>query len=261
MPVTISTWNVNSVKPRLSHLLGWLKDTAPDIALLQETKTVNETFPALEIEELGYNIAHHGQKSYNGVAILSKFPLSDVTTRLPGDDTDEQARYIEAVANLKDGALRVASVYVPNGMEVGADKFIYKLAFLDRLHAHFQNVLIYDEMFVAGGDYNVSPYPIDVLDAANSEGRICYHPEERARLRALHHLGLYDAFRTLHPDVKKFSWWDYRENARAANRGLRIDHLLVSAQGMDRLRSVEIEDALRDLEKPSDHAPVTAVFS
>lgn len=149
--LSIATWNVNSIRPRLGHVLAWLREAAPDIALLQETKCVDDAFPRMEIEDLGYNLALCGQKTYNGVAILSKFPLDDITTRLPGDAGDEQARYIEAVASIKGGAVRVASVYVPNGQEAGSDKFAYKLAFLDRLRAHTGALLQHGEALVLGG--------------------------------------------------------------------------------------------------------------
>lgn len=261
MSFSVATWNVNSIRPRLPHLLTWLKTAQPDIALLQETKLVNESFPTMEIEELGYHLAFHGQKSYNGVAILSKLPLEDIVTRLPGDDADEQARYIEAVASSSHGAVRIASVYVPNGQAIDSEKFPYKLKFLERLRDHFATLQFYGEFFVAGGDYNVSPYPLDVHDPASMEGRICFHPEERARMRALHHLGLYDAFRIAHPASRQFTWWDYRENARVANLGLRIDHLMLSAPAVDRLQSVAIDEYTRDWDKPSDHAPVIARFA
>lgn len=255
--VSIATWNVNSVRPRLPHLLEWLaSDHAPDVALLQETKVVDENFPTMEIEELGYNIAIHGQKTYNGVAILSKYPLEDVITALPGDETDEQARYIEAVVCLPDEAVRVASVYVPNGQEVGSDKFAYKMAFYDRLHTHLKTLLTYDELMVIGGDYNVAPHPIDVYAPAQLDGTVCYHPKERDKLRALFNLGLYDAWRVQWPDKQQFSWWDYRGNGWGQNKGLRIDHLLLSPQATDRLRACETLDAMRGKEKASDHAPV-----
>lgn len=263
--VSVATWNVNSIKSRLHQLLPWLREAAPDIVLLQETKTVDESFPAMEIEDLGYNIAIHGQKTYNGVAILSKFPLEDITRGLPAlsvDDTaDEQARYIEAVVNLPGQAMRVASVYVPNGQEVGSDKFAYKLAFLARLRAHAARLLALEEILVLGGDYNVAPAAMDVYDAQKLEGTVCFHPDERAALRSITHLGLYDAFRLKHPEAKNFSWWDYRENAHARDHGLRIDHLLLSPQAADRLTESEISHALRGEEKPSDHVPVVAWFS
>lgn len=259
-PITIATFNVNSIKARLTNLLAWLDNTRPDIVLLQELKCVDEAFPAMEIEERGYNIARYGQKTYNGVAILSKFPLDDVTPGLAGDPGDEQARYIEAVASIPHGAIRIASAYVPNGQEVGSDKFSYKLRFLERLRAHWAERLTYHELAVLGGDFNCAPMPIDVYDPAALDGSVCYHPAERERLQTLMHLGLYDAFRTLHPTVQQFSWWDYRANGYARGHGLRIDHLLLSPMAVDTLRECIIDEAPRRAEKPSDHAPVVATL-
>lgn len=261
MPISIATWNVNSIRTRLHQLLPWLKETAPDIVLLQELKCTNDTFPYMEIEELGYNIKAHGQKTYNGVAILSKFPLEDVRTTLPGEDSDLEARYIEAVACLKDKAVRVASVYVPNGQAPDSEKFQYKLRFLERLHAHARTLLAYEEILVMGGDYNVAPYPIDVYDPKNLDGSVCYHPEERKRLRTLLHDGLYDAFRLLHPDTQAFSWWDYRGNGFESGKGLRIDHLLLSAQAADTLTGCIVDSNIRGTERPSDHAPVICTIN
>jgi exodeoxyribonuclease-3 len=256
MTVSIAAWNVNSVKSRLHHLLPWLKETAPGIVLLQETKTVDESFPRMEIEDLGYNIAISGQKTYNGVAILSKLPLDDVRKGLPGDDTDVEARYIEAVANTKNGAVRVASVYVPNGQSPDSDKFQYKLRFLARLRTHAASLLELGEAFVLGGDYNVAPSPIDVYDPARLDGTVCYHPLEREALRAIEHLGIYDAFRLLHPAKQAFSWWDFRTAGFESGKGLRIDHLLLSPQAADKLTACEIVMAIRAQERPSDHAPI-----
>ncbi|MBN66647.1 MAG: exodeoxyribonuclease III [Rickettsiales bacterium] len=255
--LSIATWNVNSIKSRLQHLTDWLRsDNAPDIVLLQEIKVVNENFPAMEIEELGYNIAVHGQKTYNGVAILSKHPIDDVVTTLPGEPEDEQARYIEAVISLDGGAVRVASIYVPNGQAVDSDKFQYKMRFFDRLYAHAQTLLAHEEKLVWGGDYNVGPYPEDVYDTKKLDGTVCYHADERAKFRALTHLGLYDAWRLKNPSTQQFSWWDYRGGSYAQNRGLRIDHLLLSPQAVDVLSECVIDESLRQLEKPSDHTPV-----
>ena len=205
--ITIATLNVNSVKARLTNLLTWLDEARPDVVLLQELKCVNEAFPAMEIEERGYNLALHGQKTYNGVAILSKLPIDDITRGLAGDETDEQARYIEAVLSVPNGAVRVASVYVPNGQEVGSDKFRYKLAFYNRLRAHWQKQLAFNEIAVLGGDFNCAPAPIDVYDPIKLEGTVCYHPLEREQLRALTYLGLYDAYRIAHPTKQQFTWW------------------------------------------------------
>lgn len=257
-PITIATWNVNSIKPRMEHLLGWLRETGTDIVLLQETKTVDEAFPAMEIEDLGYNIAIHGQKTYNGVAILSKFPLDDITRGLPGDESDEQARYIEAVVSTDGGAVRVASVYVPNGQAPDSDKFQYKMRFFDRLYAHAQSLLEYDEPLVMGGDYNVAPLPIDVYDPAKLDGTVCYHPEERAKLRTLLNLGLYDVYRVKEPTKPQYSWWDYRGGMFQKGQGYRIDHLLCNALAVDMLQDVWVDEAPRKLEKPSDHTPVVA---
>jgi len=253
--ISIASFNVNSIKARLPNLLAWLDATPIDILLLQELKCVDDAFPAMELEERGYNLAIHGQKTYNGVAICSKFPIDEVVLR-GLDAADEQSRYIEAIISIPGAALRVASVYVPNGQDVTSDKFPYKLQFLDQLAAHWRERLALNEMAVLGGDFNVAPAPLDVYDAAKLDGSICYHPEERARLRALMHLGFYDAFRVLHPQEQQFSWWDYRQNGYTQNHGLRIDHLLLSAMAVDRLHETWIEGAPRQQEKPADHAPI-----
>ena len=259
--ISIATWNVNSVKIRLPQMLDWLRQDAPDIVLLQELKCMTEVFPRDDIESLGYNLAIHGQKTYNGVAILSKFPLEDISTLLPEDPDPEQSRYIEAVVSLPhNNAMRVASVYVPNGQEVGCDKFDYKLAFMQSLYLHMKELLSYQEMLVIGGDYNVAPEKIDVFDPVVSEGMVCFHPLERAKFRSYLNLGLIDAQRMLHPNVQQFTWWDYRAGAYQNNRGLRIDHLLLSPQAADRLESCVVVEGVRKLEKPSDHAPVMGGF-
>jgi len=258
--VTIATWNVNSVKARLPHLLDWLKQSQTDIVLIQECKCETDKFPAMEIEDLGYNLAIHGQKTYNGVAILSKFPLEDIQRGIP-DFEDDQARYIEAVISINQQALRVASVYVPNGQSVDSDKFPYKLNFLHHLHQHAQTLLRYEEPLVLGGDYNVAPYELDVFDPKALDGTVCYHPQERALLRTMLHAGLYDAYRLKHPQARHYSWWDYRGGAYQNGEGLRIDHLLMSAQAIDRLSECHIDETTRKWEKPSDHAPVVATVS
>ena len=206
----IATWNVNSVKTRLEHLLSYLNsEESPDILLLQELKCQTEAFPYLEIEDAGYNVAVHGQKTYNGVAILAKHPIDDITTSLPGDDSDEQARYIESLVTVKDKVLRVASVYVPNGSSPDSDKFQYKLKFFDRLYEHSKKLLTYDEILIIGGDYNVAPSAIDVYDPVTLDGSTCYHIEERKKFRALEGLGLTDIYRLTNDNKEQFSWWDY----------------------------------------------------
>ena len=249
----IATWNVNSIKARLPRVLEWLKEAAPDVALLQETKTVDENFPELEIGDLGYNIAVAGQKSYNGVAILSKRPLEDVITRLPGDDDDDQARYIEAVT----GGLRVASIYLPNGNPVDGPKFPYKLAWMDRLYDHAKALLGHEETLVLGGDYNIAPTDADVYDPpAWADDALC-RLEARSRFRAILHLGLTEAYRALHTAPGAYSFWDYQKGRWQRDEGLRIDHLLLSPQAADRLLACDIDKTPRGhKEKPSDHTPV-----
>lgn len=250
--VKIATWNVNSIRARLPRVLEWLAAAAPDIALLQETKVTAEQFPAEPLEDLGYNLAVVGEPGRNGVAILAKRPLEDVVRALPGDDHDHEARYIEAVV----GGVRVASVYVPNGTAVGSERFAFKLAFFDRLRAHAAALLELEESLVIGGDYNVAPSPCDVYDPAALDGTICYHPDERARFRALLHLGLYDAFRVVEPRAQAYSWWHYQGRSYKANHGLRIDHLLLSPQATDRLEACAIDATERAARMPSDHVPV-----
>lgn len=258
-PVTFATWNVNSIRARLPHLLQYLRaENAPDVLMLQELKTVDENFPSMEIEELGYDIAAYGQKSYNGVAILSKFPLSNVLRGLPGYE-DEQARYIEADVQVSDAQkVRLASVYVPNGNAVDSEKFVYKMQFFDHLDAHLQQLSRKNTHVIIGGDYNVAPFPTDVYDPKGLDGTVCYHPREREKIRRMMNLGYVDVFRALHPQKQEFSWWDYRNNSWKANHGMRIDHLLASPQVMDRVNACETVLALRDLEQASDHAPVAA---
>jgi exodeoxyribonuclease-3 len=248
----IATFNVNSIKARLPRVLEWLKAAAPDVALLQEIKSVDEAFPRLEIEELGYNVETHGQKTYNGVAILSKRPIEDVTRGLPGDKSDEQARYIEATI----GDLRIASIYLPNGNPVESDKYPYKLSWMDRLIAHVRETLLPTEQpFVLGGDYNVIPTALDVYDPKGWTEDALFKPETRAKFRALIHLGLTEAWRALHAE-HGYSYWDYQGGRWARDEGLRIDHLLLSPGVADRLEACEIDKAPRGKEKASDHTPV-----
>jgi exodeoxyribonuclease-3 len=257
-PISIISWNVNSIKARLPNVLQFLRHAAPDIVLFQELKCIDEQFPAMEIEDLGYNISTCGQKTYNGVAIISKFPLSDVRRNLPGDSNDTQARYIEAIANAHT-PIRVASIYVPNGQSPDAEAFKYKLAFLERLHAHAKNLLTYQEELVLGGDYNIAPAAIDVFNPQILEGQICFHPEEKKSFRRLINLGLTDAFRAIHPQAQNFSWWDYRAGSWDHNKGMRIDHFLISPEAADKLKDSRIISEERGREKASDHAPV-AIF-
>ncbi len=253
------TWNLNSIRSRLQHLLDFLRDTSPDIVLLQELKLETDKFPFLEIEDLGYNCAVHGQKTYNGVAILSKTPLEDVTTEFPADEG--QARYIEALT-AKDGVVfRIASIYVPNGQALDSDKFQYKLNFYEALKSHADTLLSYEENLILGADYNVAYLPQDVYDPKTVDGTVCYNAQEREAFQRLLNLGLYDAFRSKHPDEHVYSWWDYRGGKFQQDMGLRIDHLLLSAEAQDRLVDARIIKEERAKDKPSDHAPVWADFA
>ena len=248
----IATFNVNSIKARLPRVLEWLKEAAPDVALFQEIKVVDDGFPTMEIEDLGYNVATHGQKTYNGVAILSKRPIEDVTRGLPGDEDDEQARYIECVT----GGVRVASIYLPNGNPVASEKFPYKLAWFDRLIGHAREILTFEECVVLGGDYNVCPTDDDVYDPKGwAEDALC-RPETRAKFRTLLNLGYTEAFRALHKGPGFYTFWDYQAGAWPKDHGLRIDHHLLSPQAADRLKSCEIDRTPRGKEKASDHTPL-----
>ena len=249
--LTIATWNVNSIKVRLEHLQNWLKEANPDVVLLQETKTEDDSFPRLELESLGWNLAIRGQKSYNGVAILSRPAIISTRTTLDGDDGE--ARYIEATL---DNGVIVASAYVPMGQSVDSDRFPFKLAFLDALAERARQLLYTDAPFVIGGDYNVAPDAADVYDIREMTGQVLFHPEERKRLRRLFNLGLTDAFRALNPEPGQFSWWDYRAGAWPQDRGLRIDHLLLSSALADRMAASGIDKTPRGWERASDHTPV-----
>ena len=248
----IATWNVNSIKVRIPHLMEWVKQANPDIVLLQELKTTEEQFPRMAIDELGYNVGVVGQKTYNGVAILSKAPLEVEQTHLPGDPSDEQARYIEAVV----GDIRVASIYLPNGNPIGTEKFSYKLRWMDRLLAHARSLLALEEPVVLGGDFNVCPTDADVYDPRGFSGDALCQPESRSRFRALTHLGYTDALRALHPELGLYSYWDYQAGRWNRDEGLRIDHLMLSPQAADRLKVSNVDRNPRGMEKPSDHTPV-----
>jgi len=254
----IATWNVNSVKARLETVTAWLKDAAPDVVCLQEIKCTDDTFPRGAFEDLGYNCALHGQKTYNGVAILSKHPLEDVTPRLPGEDGDEQARYLEAVVSGGKGVLRLASVYAPNGNPLGTDKFAYKLAWMERLRDRAAEILTYEEPVALMGDFNVIPTPEDCYDPAAWANDALFQPESRAALRRVENLGWQDAFRTCDTRPNRYSFWDYQAGAWQKDHGIRIDFIMLSPQALDRLKSCVIDRRVRGWDKPSDHVPVIA---
>lgn len=252
----IATWNVNSVRQRLEHLTDYLRDVSPDVLCLQELKCMDDAFPRMEVEALGYNIETHGQKTFNGVALLSKFPLEDVRRGLPGEDTDEQSRYIEAVISTKSGAVRVASIYLPNGNPVDTEKYPYKLRWIERLRLHAIELLKLEEPLVLAGDYNVIPHAHDVHDPAAWAGDALFLPQTRAAFQGLLNLGLTEAFRACSDEENVYTFWDYQAGAWQKNNGIRIDHLLLSPQAADKLQGVTIDKYMRAREKPSDHVPV-----
>lgn len=256
--VKIATWNVNSVKARLPNVTAWLETAAPDVLLLQELKCETAAFPLAAFEALGYGAAVVGQKAYNGVALLARRPLeiADVITALPGDAEDPQARYVEATV----AGLRVASLYLPNGNPVETEKYPYKLRWMERLRSHAAGLLASERPFVLGGDYNVIPEPEDVYAPDQWREDALFRPETRAAWRALVNLGLTEAFRALHPArpgmPPDYTFWDYQAGAWPRDRGLRIDHFLLSPQAADRLAACSIDREPRGREKASDHTPV-----
>ena len=252
----IATWNINGIKARIDSAVSWLREASPDIVCLQEIKSVDEGFPKQPFEDLGYNVALHGQKGFNGVAILSKRPFDEVTARLPGDDADEHARYLEAVVSVSSGVVRVASIYLPNGNPVGTEKFAYKLAWMRRLHAHTRGLLALEEPLVLAGDFNVIPEPADAKNPAAWLTDALFQPETRAEFRSLLNLGLTEAVRACHPGPGPFTFWDYQAGAWQKDNGIRIDHLLLSPQAADRLSEAGIDRHVRGWDKPSDHVPV-----
>ncbi|WP_029031388.1 exodeoxyribonuclease III [Salinarimonas rosea] len=253
----ITTWNVNSIRQRQAHLLDFLKEHAPDVVCLQELKTTLDAFPKSEIEDAGYNVAAVGQKGFNGVALLSKHPIEDVREGLPGNDGDVQARYVEGVIATGSGVVRVASIYLPNGNPLGSEKYPYKLAFMERLIAHARDLMRLEEPLVLAGDYNVIPEPRDAADPAAWEGDALFLPQTRAKFRELLALGLTDALRACDEAAGRYTFWDYQAGAWQRDKGIRIDHHLLSPQAADRLEGVTIHKQERAKEKPSDHVPVT----
>lgn len=256
----IAAFNVNSINARLARVLEWFDAARPDAAVLQEIKCVAEKFPTEEFEARGYNLVVSGQKTYNGVALLSKFPVDDVVLRLPGDADDAQARYVEALVMPPGGAapVRLCGVYAPNGNPAPGPKYDYKLLWLRRLNRHVAALLADEEAFAVLGDFNVIPQAEDVHDPKAWEKDALFLPESRAGLREIVHLGLTDAVRQIHPHKVLYTFWDYQGGAWEKDHGVRIDHILLSPQAADRLRSAGVDRAERGREKPSDHVPVWA---
>jgi exodeoxyribonuclease-3 len=252
----IATWNVNSIKQRVDNALAWLNERQPDIACLQETKCVDDAFPRDAFEALGYNVAVHGQKTFNGVAILSKLPFDEVTPGLPGDQTDDHARFIEAVISSKGSSLRIASIYLPNGNPPETDKYSYKIKWMNRLIDYASERLALEEPLILAGDYNVIPAAADARNPSAWAGDALFLPATRERYRALCHLGLTDAVRASSDAAGLYTFWDYQAGAWQKNNGIRIDHVLLSPQAADRLIGATIDKHVRAWEKPSDHVPV-----
>ncbi|MEO5808461.1 exodeoxyribonuclease III [Devosia sp.] len=256
----IATWNINGIRARLEVLLTWLAQEKPDIVCLQEIKSVDEAFPRAEIEALGYNVETHGQKSWNGVAILSLIPFDEVHRGLPGDDADEQSRLIEGVFSVETGAIRVCNIYLPNGNPADTEKFPYKLRWMDRLIAFTEERLAFEEPFVLLGDFNLIPTRNDVHDPEAWWGDALFRPESLEKFRRLSNLGLTDAVRAV-TDEPSYTFWDFQAGAWRRNAGIRIDHLMLSPQAADRLDGVTIHKDVRGWDKPSDHVPVEGQFS
>jgi len=253
----IATWNVNSLKVqvRLPHVLDWLAASEADILCLQETKTTDENFPASEIEAAGYHVVFSGQKTYNGVAIISKQPATDIITDVPGLD-DPQRRILGATI----GGVRVLDLYVVNGQEVGSEKYRHKLHWLDKVTDYIREQLQQHQHFVVLGDFNIAPEDRDVHDPEAWHERILCSTPERDALRKILALGLVDTFRLFEQEAGSYSWWDYRAAGFRRNRGLRIDLVLASPALADSCRACTIDKEPRRLERPSDHTPVIAEF-
>jgi exodeoxyribonuclease-3 len=256
----IATWNVNGIKAREDNLEAWLRQASPDVACLQEIKCIDDAFPRARFEALGYHVATHGQKGFNGVAILSRLPLEDVTRGLPGDPSDEQARYIEAVVSRPAGAVRVVCIYLPNGNPVGTDKFSYKLSWMNRLRARAAELLAFEELLSIAGDYNVIPEPADCRDPDAWTDDALFQPQTRAAFRELASLGMTDAIRATSDAPGLYTFWDYQAGAWQKDNGIRIDHLMLSPEAADRLAGAGIDRFTREWEKPSDHVPVWVVL-
>lgn len=252
----IATWNVNSINVRMPQLVDWLAAAQPDVLCVQETKTVDEGFPALELKAAGYNAVFTGEKAYNGVAILSKLPVSDVQMNFPDDAPDAPKRMIAATV----GGIRIVNTYVPNGSELGSDKFKFKLDWLMRLRRYFDECCDASKDVLLCGDFNVAMEAVDHWNAVGAEGKLHFSKPERAAMHYVKQFGLEDVFRKVNGDVQEFSWWDYRAGAWQRNQGLRIDHLWTSPSLAAKCKSCFIDRSPRELTLPSDHAPVIAEF-
>ncbi len=250
----IASWNVNSIKARLDHVKRYISESAPDVLMIQELKGAE--FPAEELELLGYKTHAVTQKAYNGVAIISKHPIEILHDRLPGDDTDEQARFIECIIS----GLRIINIYLPNGNPVPGDKYDYKLSWMDRLYKHLKSLRDNNTPFLIGGDFNVIPENRDCQTPKDWQGDALFRPETHAAWRKIINLGLTDAFRVLNTHANQYTFWDYQAGAWQKNNGIRIDHFLLSPTIADRLQSCSINKTPRGWDKPSDHTPIEIIL-
>ena len=252
----IATFNINGIKARINALTDWLGDAAPDVAVLQEIKSVDEGFPREHFEDMGYNVETHGQKGFNGVALLSRLPLEDVTRGLPGDDSDEQARWIEATVMGSQHAIRICGLYLPNGNPVPGPKYDYKLAWMERLKIRAETLMAEELPTLITGDFNIIPQSEDAETPAQWKDDALFLPASRAAFRRIENLGYTEAFRARVQGPGHYSFWDYQAGAWQRNDGIRIDHVLMTPQCADLLTDAGIEAGLRGREKPSDHVPV-----
>ena len=252
----IATFNINGIKARTQALLDWLAEAQPDVACLQEIKSVDEAFPREAFEALGYTVETHGMKAFNGVAILSKLPLEDVTRRLPGDEADEQARWIEATVIGPKHPVRICGLYLPNGNPTPGPKYDYKLAWMQRMLSRTRTLLADEQPLVLCGDYNIIPQAEDAANPQNWLTDALYLPQSRQAYQRLLNLGLTDAIRAQNPASGTYTYWDFQAGAWERNNGIRIDHLLLSPQAADLLQTSGIDKAVRGRDKPSDHVPV-----
>lgn len=255
----IATWNINSIRLRIDHVLEFLKNEDPDILLLQEIKCENDLFPYDSFLER-YNIKLCGQKSYNGVAILSKFPIDEVKTTFPNNPCQDQARFIEISCNMDIGYGRVISLYCPNGSEIGSEKFLSKMNFFDHFTNYLQDIYDREENIIIGGDFNIAPFEIDVYSHSELENSIGYSLEERQKMRRILNIGYQDLYRLHNKTSEEYSWWDYRASAFQKNHGMRIDTIIANNIAADKLSISYISKVYREKEKPSDHVPVVVVL-
>lgn len=252
----VVSWNVNSIKSRIEHVLSWIAENDPDIMMFQELKCEKDAFPLEAFGHLPYNFAISGQKTYNGVAILSKYPIDNIETAFPDNPCPEQARFVEISFKAEIGYCKAISVYVPNGGEIHSDKFVMKLAFLKAFKRYLASINNVDEYIMVGGDYNVAPFDIDVYEPHHLQYSTCFTVEERRLMRAILNDKWVDLYRLMHPNDEEFSWWDYRGRGFEHNKGMRIDMILGNPKFADIAKEFVMDKVMRGMEKASDHIPI-----